>query len=105
MLICQDKGEVVETQRKSILVEKRGAVGKITINRVVPADQLQESAWQWGEEIRKFDKITLQYCKTAAHASMEASSVPAVAEIGWLMQEEHALVNSRAYTGTREFHK
>jgi enoyl-CoA hydratase/carnithine racemase len=75
------------------------------INRVVPHDQLQDEAWKWGEEIAKFDKITLKYCKMAAHASMEAASVPAAAEIAWLMQEEHALVNPRAYAGTKEFHK
>jgi enoyl-CoA hydratase/carnithine racemase len=65
------------------------------INRVVPHDQLQEAAWQWGEEIGKFDQTTLKYCKMAAHA----------AEIAWLMQEEHTLVNPRAYAGTKEFHK
>jgi enoyl-CoA hydratase/carnithine racemase len=75
------------------------------INRVVPHEQLQAAAWQWGEEIGKFDKVTLKYCKMAAHASMEAASVPAAAEIAWLMQEEHSLVNPRAYAGTREFHK
>jgi enoyl-CoA hydratase/carnithine racemase len=75
------------------------------INRVVPHDQLQEAAWQWGEEIGKFDQATLKYCKMAAHASMEAASVPAAAEIAWLMQEEHSLVNPRAYAGTKEFHK
>jgi enoyl-CoA hydratase/carnithine racemase len=75
------------------------------INRVVPHEQLQDEAWKWGEEIAKFDKMTLKYCKMAAHASMEAASVPAAAEIAWLMQEEHALVNPRAYAGTKEFHK
>jgi enoyl-CoA hydratase/carnithine racemase len=75
------------------------------INRVVPHDQLQEEAWKWGEEIGKFDKTTLKYCKMAAHASMEAASVPMAAEIAWLMQEEHALVNPQAYAGTKEFHK
>jgi enoyl-CoA hydratase/carnithine racemase len=75
------------------------------INRVVPHDQLQEEAWKWGEEIGRFDKTTLKYCKMAAHASMEAASVPLAAEIAWLMQEEHALVNPRAYAGTKEFHK
>jgi enoyl-CoA hydratase/carnithine racemase len=75
------------------------------INRVVPHNQLQEEAWKWAEEIAKFDKTTLKYCKMAAHASMEAASVPAAAEIAWLMQEEHALVNPRAYAGTKEFHK
>src|SRR5918996_109343 len=75
------------------------------INRVVPHAQLQDAAWQWSEEIGRFDKTTLKYCKMAAHASMEAASVPAAAEIAWLMQEEHSLVNPRAYAGTREFHK
>jgi enoyl-CoA hydratase/carnithine racemase len=75
------------------------------INRVVPHAELQEAAWKWGEEIARFDKTTLKYCKMAAHASMEAASVPAAAEIAWLMQEEHSMVNPRAYTGTREFHK
>jgi len=75
------------------------------INRVVPHEQLQDEAWKWSEEIGKFDKVTLKYCKMAAHASMEAAGVPAAAEIAWLMQEEHALVNPHAYAGTREFHK
>jgi len=75
------------------------------INRVVPHGQLQEAAWKWGEEIGKFDKTTLKYSKLAAHSSMEAASVPMAAEIAWLMQEEHALVNPRAYAGTKEFHK
>ena len=75
------------------------------INRVVPHDKLQDEAWKWGEEIGRFDKVTLKYCKMAAHSSMEAASVPLAAEIAWLMQEEHALVNPRAYAGTKQFHK
>src|SRR4029077_6470656 len=75
------------------------------INRVVPHDQLQDEAWKWAEEIGKFDKVTLKYCKMAAHASMEAATVPAAAEVAWLMQEEHALVNPRAYAGTRGVQK
>jgi enoyl-CoA hydratase/carnithine racemase len=75
------------------------------LNRIVPHDRLQEAAWSWGEEIARFDKVTLKYCKMAAHASMEAPTVPAAAEIAWLMQEEHSLVNPRAYAGTREFHR
>lgn len=75
------------------------------INRVVPHDELRESAWQWGEEIARWDKTTLRYCKMAAHASMEAATVPSAAEIAWLMQEEHSFVNPRAYSGTRPFHK
>ena len=75
------------------------------INRVVAHEQLQEEAWKWGGEIGEFDKVTLKYCKMAAHSSMEAASVPLAAEIAWLMQEEHALVNPRAYAGTKQFHK
>lgn len=75
------------------------------INRVVSHEQLREAAWNWGEEIGGFDKTTLKYCKMAAHTAMEAASVPLAAEIAWLMQEEHALVNPRAYAGTKEFHK
>jgi len=75
------------------------------INRVVPHEQLQDEAWKWAHEIGAFDKVTLKYCKMAAHASMEAASVPLAAEIAWLMQEEHALVNPRAYAGTEPFHK
>jgi enoyl-CoA hydratase/carnithine racemase len=37
------------------------------INRVVPHERLQDEAWMWGEEIGKFDKTTLKYCKMAAH--------------------------------------
>ena len=73
------------------------------INRVVPHDDLQDAAWRWGEEIAQFDKITLKYCKMAAHASMEVSSVPMAAEIAWLMQEEHNRYNPRAYAGTLSF--
>jgi enoyl-CoA hydratase/carnithine racemase len=83
--------------------DARKAMEAGLINRVVPHDQLQEAAWSWAEEIARFDKTTLKYCKMAAHASMEAATVPAAAEIAWLMQEEHSLVNPKAYTGTREF--
>jgi len=75
------------------------------INRVVPHEQLQDEACNWAHGIGVFDKVTLKYCKMAAHASMEAASVPLAAEIAWLMQEEHALVNPRAYAGTKPFHK
>lgn len=74
------------------------------INRVVAQKDLQEAAWEWAEEIAQLDKITLRYCKMAAHASMEASSVPLAAEIAWLMQEELNRVNPNVYAGTRRFH-
>jgi hypothetical protein len=49
--------------------------------------------------------LKAQEDKIAAHVSMKAASVPAAADIAWLMQAEHSLVNPRAYTGTKEFHK
>ena len=102
--------------RKYVLVERRGAVARITFNRPekknalsrdairVPHEELQEAAWQWGQEIARWDKTTLKFCKMAAHASMEAATVPAAAEIAWLMQQEHGMVNPKAYEGTRPFH-
>lgn len=73
------------------------------INRVEPHAELQEQAWQWANEIARWDKVTLQYCKMAAHASMEAATVPASAEIAWLMQQEHSAVNGKAFEGMRAF--
>jgi enoyl-CoA hydratase/carnithine racemase len=73
------------------------------INRVAPHAQLQEASWEWGEEIARWDRLTLQYCKKAAHASIEASSVPLAAEIVWLMQREHSIMNPRANNGMRAF--
>jgi enoyl-CoA hydratase/carnithine racemase len=68
------------------------------IHRVVPHEKLQEKAWKGGEEIGRFDKVTLRYCKMAAHSSMYAANVPLAAEIAWIMQEEHALVFSAVLT-------
>lgn len=73
------------------------------INRVAPHARLAEEAWQWAEEIAQWDKLTLQYCKMAAHASMEATSVPLSAEIAWLMQAEHSAINRKAFEGMRAF--
>lgn len=73
------------------------------VNRVEPHAELQEEAWKWGAEIAQWDKLTLQYCKMAAHASMEAASVPMSAEIAWLMQQEHSAMNRRAFEGMRAF--
>ena len=73
------------------------------VNRVVPHHELQESAWQWGREIAQLDRTTLQYCKMAAHASMEAPTIPLAAEIAWLMQAEHSMANPKAFAGMRDF--
>jgi enoyl-CoA hydratase/carnithine racemase len=73
------------------------------VNRVEPHAQFQEEAWKWGAEIARWDKLTLQYCKMAAHASMEAASVPMASEIAWLMQQEHSAINQKAFEGMRAF--
>jgi enoyl-CoA hydratase/carnithine racemase len=73
------------------------------INRVVPHAELHEAAWEWGAEISRWDRITLAYCKMAVHAAMEAPSVPLAAEIVWLMQQEHTVVNPKSYEGMRAF--
>lgn len=73
------------------------------INRIVPHAQLQDAAWEWAEEIARWDRLTLQYCKKAANASMETPSIPLAAEIVWLIQREHRLMNPQALEGMRAF--
>jgi len=73
------------------------------INRIVPHAELQEAAWEWGKQIAQWDRITLQYCKMAARASMEVPTVPLAAEIAWLMNQEHGIVNPKAFEGMRDF--
>ena len=73
------------------------------INHFVPHADLQEAAWQWGKEIAASHRITLQYCKMAARAAMEAQTIPLAAEIAWLLNQEHGIVNPRAFEGVRDF--
>lgn len=73
------------------------------INRIVPHAQLQHAAWQWAEEIARWDMLTLQYCKKAANSSMETPSIPLAAEIVWHVQREHRMLNARAFEGMRAF--
>jgi enoyl-CoA hydratase/carnithine racemase len=73
------------------------------INRIVPHAQLQEAAWEWAEEIARWDRLTLQYCKKAANASMETPSIPLAAELVWHISREHRMMNPEAYEGMRAF--
>jgi crotonobetainyl-CoA hydratase len=73
------------------------------INRVVPHAELQEAAWEWAEEIARWDRLTLQYCKKAAHVSMETPSIPLSAEMVWHISREHRMMNPQAYDGMRAF--
>ena len=73
------------------------------INRIVGHGEIQEAAWQWGKELAQSNRITLQYCKMAARAAMEAPTLPLAAEIAWLMNQEHSMVNPKAFEGMRDF--
>jgi enoyl-CoA hydratase/carnithine racemase len=73
------------------------------INRIVPHAQLQEAAWEWAEEIARWDRLTLQYCKKAANASMETPSIPLAADLVWHISREHRMMNPEAYEGMRAF--
>ena len=73
------------------------------MNRVAPHGELQEAAWHWGKELARSNRITLQYCKMAARAAMEAPTLPLAAEIAWLMNQEHGVVNPKAFEGMRDF--
>jgi enoyl-CoA hydratase/carnithine racemase len=73
------------------------------INRIAPHTQLQEAAWEWAEEIARWDRLTLQYCKKAANASMETPSIPLAADLVWHISREHRMMNPEAYEGMRAF--
>jgi enoyl-CoA hydratase/carnithine racemase len=73
------------------------------INQIVPHADLQEVAWQWAKEIAASPRITLQYCKMAARAAMEAPTISLAAEIAWLMNQEHGIVNTKAFEGIQDF--
>jgi enoyl-CoA hydratase/carnithine racemase len=83
--------------------EAKRALEAGLINRIVPHDRLQEAGWEWAKEIAQGNRITLQYCKMAARAGMEAPSVSQAAEIAWLMNQEHGLLNEKAFEGIRDF--
>jgi enoyl-CoA hydratase/carnithine racemase len=73
------------------------------INRIVPHAQLQDAAWEWANEIARWDMLTLQYCKKAANSSMETPSIPLATEIVWHVQREHRMMNAHALEGMRAF--
>lgn len=73
------------------------------INRIVSHAQLQEAAWEWATEIAQWNRVTLQYCKMAARASMETAMIPLAAEMAWLINQEHSMVNPKAFEGIPDF--
>jgi len=73
------------------------------ITRVVPHAQLREAAYQWAREVARWDRITLEYCKKAAHACLDQPTYVQALEVAGLICEEHNTVNPRGYQGMREF--
>lgn len=73
------------------------------ITRIVPHSKLQELSLEWAKEIARWDRITLEYCKKAAHAGLdEATWSKSMAIVGYIT-DEHNLVNPRTHDGMRDF--
>lgn len=83
--------------------DARRALDAGLVNRIMPHAQLQETAWEWGTEIAQWNRITLQYCKMAVRASMDTATIPLAAEVAWLINQEHSIVNPKAFEGIPDF--
>ncbi|MBI2918960.1 MAG: enoyl-CoA hydratase/isomerase family protein [Chloroflexi bacterium] len=73
------------------------------ITRVVPHAQLRDAAQQWANEIARWDAVTLEYCKRAAHASLDQPTYLQAIEVAGLLTNEHSVVNPRSHEGMRAF--
>ncbi len=73
------------------------------ITRVVPHAKLQESALQWAKEIARWDPITQQYSKKAAHAAMDEPSFVKALQIVADVCDEHDHVNAKSHEGMKKF--
>lgn len=73
------------------------------VTRVVPHARLKELSLQWASEISRWDRMTLEYSKKAAHAGMdEAAYVQSLTLTGY-MCEEHNRLNAKSHDGMRSF--
>ena len=73
------------------------------ISRIVPHADLQERSLEWAKEIARWDRLTLEYSKKAAHAGMdEPSWTKSIALTGYIC-EEHSRLNSKTHDGMRDF--
>ncbi len=73
------------------------------ITRIVPQDQLKERAFEWANEIARWDPITLQYCKKAAQAGLDERVYVKGLELTGMICDEHARVNRRSQEGMHNF--
>jgi len=73
------------------------------ISRIVPHADLQERSLEWAKEIARWDRLTLEYSKKAAHAGMdEPSWTKSIALTGYIC-EEHSRLNPKTHDGMRDF--
>lgn len=91
MLLTADNWNAVKAQQAGL------------INRVVPHTSLQESALQWAKEIARWDPMTLEYCKKAAHSCMDQATYAGAIMASAYYHVENARLNIKANQGLREF--
>lgn len=72
-------------------------------SRVVPHAELQKAAFELAQNIVKLDKVTLEYCKKAAHAAMDQPTRLQAAEISSMLSREHNVVNPNVGKGAYDF--
>lgn len=75
------------------------------INRVVPDNELQESAQRWAEEIAQYDGLTLNYTKKSVYQCMDQASYAQAMQTNIAVHEEHNRVNPNVARGLEEMRK
>ncbi|MBI4332596.1 MAG: enoyl-CoA hydratase/isomerase family protein [Chloroflexi bacterium] len=71
--------------------------------RVVPHAKLPELSLQWAREIARWDRVTLEYCKKAAHAGMDEAVYTRSLALTGFFCDEHNRVNPKTHQGMRDF--
>lgn len=73
------------------------------ISRIVPHAKLQELSLEWAKEIARWDRLTLEYSKKAAHAGMDESVWSKSMALTGYIFEEHTRLNPKSHDGMRDF--
>lgn len=73
------------------------------VSRVVPHTQLQETAFEWAKDIAQWDPITLEYCKKAAHATVDQLTYLQAIEVSSFIHLEHNMMNPKSHEGLKKF--
>jgi enoyl-CoA hydratase/carnithine racemase len=73
------------------------------VSRIAPHAKLHDTAFQWAKLIARWDPMTLEYCKKAAHASMEQTTFYGALMASALYHMEHANYNPKTQQGLRDF--